>query len=98
MRGEFTVFNPALTSPSEWDLILNCRKLDVGSTKTLLIELLRWRQEVNIDELVNRELPRPKFPAVKFGKDRAGHPVLYVILPRSLQNDVRISSQIQQVQ
>ncbi|EKM50159.1 uncharacterized protein PHACADRAFT_213912 [Phanerochaete carnosa HHB-10118-sp] len=56
---------------------LRARKLDVGATKTLLIDLLRWRQEVNIDELVKRTFPPFKMCIVAFGKDKAGRPVIY---------------------
>jgi hypothetical protein len=56
------------------------RKLDVDGAESLLVETLRWRQEVKIDELMKRRSQRV-FSAVPFGCDRMGRPVLYVISP-----------------
>ncbi|GJE93352.1 CRAL/TRIO domain-containing protein [Phanerochaete sordida] len=56
---------------------LRARKLDVGTAKTLLIEVLRWRQQVNIDDIMTRQFPGTKMLATKFGKDKEGQPVVY---------------------
>ncbi|GJE93355.1 CRAL/TRIO domain-containing protein [Phanerochaete sordida] len=59
---------------------LRARKLDVGAAKTLLIEVLRWRKQVDIDDIMTRQFPGTKMPTTKFGKDREGQPVIYNLI------------------
>lgn len=56
---------------------LRAKKLDVTATRTLLVEVLRWRQEIHVDELVKRDFVAPWSSTVAFGKDKAGRSVIY---------------------
>ncbi|GJE93350.1 CRAL/TRIO domain-containing protein [Phanerochaete sordida] len=60
---------------------LRARKLDAIAAKTLLVEVLRWRKKVNIDELMNKEFPKATIlvPRQRFGKDKAGRSVMYTL-------------------
>jgi len=58
---------------------LRARNLDNTAASEMLVNTLRWRQEIRVDELMKEEFPQEVFGNLGhiFGKDIGGRPVTY---------------------
>jgi len=58
---------------------LRARNLDIKEASTMLVNTLRWRQEINIEEIVKEDFPQDIFGNLGhlYGKDKGGRPVTY---------------------
>jgi len=58
---------------------LRARNLSIPEAKTMLVNTLRWRDEMKIDEIMKEEFPKDIFGNLGhvYGKDKGGRPVTY---------------------
>jgi len=58
---------------------LRARNLDIKAASEMLVNTLRWRQEMKIDDVMKEEFPQEVFGNLGhvYGKDKGGRPVTY---------------------
>lgn len=72
------------------DLFILLRNLSVDDAQAMLVDTLRFRKTVNIDDLMGQKVAR--VTAVQFGRDKTGRPVLFVLFARGKCSIVAYSS------